>query len=103
MKKAIILLHLTGNSNMFQYVVYCMGIFFIVLEFIVLFYILQTMINMGVWIRRLSLFMVAPILQPMQSLVRRSIMNTFSVDLSPYLLLIVLFYLERVCSYLQGL
>lgn len=87
---------------MFQYIVYCMGIFFVVLEIMVLFYLTQTMINMGVWLRKISLFMVAPILQPMQSLVRRSIMNTFSVDLSPYILLVVLFYLERVCNYLLG-
>ena len=88
---------------MFQYIVYCLGIFFVVLEIIVLIYLVQTMINMGVWLRKISLFMVAPILQPMQSMVRHSIMNTFSVDLSPYLLLVVLFYLERVCNYLVGI
>lgn len=85
---------------MYHYIVYCFGIFFVVLECIVFFYVLQTMINMGEMVRKAALFLVAPILQPMQGLVRHSIMNTFSMDLSPYFLMIVLFYLERLCNYL---
>lgn len=128
MKKAIILRHLTENFsflsqygilnsvcslltesicrmeiNMLQYIAYCMGIFFVVLEIIVLFYIFQTMINMGTFIRKISLFMVAPILQPVQALVRRSVMNTFLIDLSPYILLIILFYFEQLCNYLLNI
>lgn len=88
---------------MYHYIIYCLGIFFVVLECIVVFYVLQTIINMGGTIRKAALFLVAPILQPMQSLVRHSIMNTFSMDLSPYFLMIVLFYLERLCNYLLSL
>lgn len=88
---------------MLQYIAYCMGIFFVVLEIIVLFYVFQTMIDMGTFMRKLSLFMAAPVLQPVQALVRRSVMNTFSVDLSPYILLIILFYLEQLCNYLSKL
>lgn len=94
---------LTENFNMYQYILYCFGIFFIVLECIVLFYIFQTIIDMGEMARKAALFLVAPILQPMQGLIRHSIMNTFSMDLSPYFLLIVLFYLERLCNYLLTL
>jgi len=85
---------------MYHYIVYCLGIFFVVLECIVLFYIIQTIIDMGGMVRKAALFLIAPILQPMQYLVRHSIMNTFSMDLSPYFLLLVLFYLGRLCNYL---
>jgi uncharacterized protein YggT (Ycf19 family) len=77
-----------------------MGIFFVVLEIIVLFYIVQGIFDLGSFCRRASIILVAPILSPMQKLVRRSVMNTFTLDLSPYILLIVLYYLERICDYL---
>lgn len=85
---------------MFQYIVYCIGIFFVVLEVIVLLFMLQNAIYLGKVIRNISLMLISPILFPMQKLVRRSIMNTFSLDLSPYILLIIIFFLERVCNYL---
>lgn len=88
---------------MYQYILYCMEIFFIVLELIVLLYMIQTMVDFGIWVRRITLILVAPILQPMQNLVKHSIMNTFSIDLSPYLLIVILSYLERLCSYLMEL
>ncbi len=87
---------------MFEYIMYCMGIFFVVLEMIVAFYMFQTIIDLGVQVRRLTLVLVAPVLSPMQKLVRHSVMNTFSIDLSPYILLVVLHYLEQVCEYLAG-
>lgn len=87
---------------MFQYIVYCMGIFFIVLEFIVLFYIIQGIFYLGTLARMVALFLVEPMLRPMQSLVKRSVMNTFSMDLSPYFLIVLLFYLEKLCNYLLG-
>jgi len=79
-----------------------MGIFFVVLEMIVVFYMFQTIIDLGVQVRRLTLVLVAPVLSPMQRLVRHSVMNTFSIDLSPYILLVVLHYLEQACGYLAG-
>lgn len=85
---------------LFQYIVYCLGIFFIVLEIIILFYMLQGIFNMGKSIRRFSLMLISPMLFPMQKVVRKSIMNTFSVDLSPYILLIIVVYLGRLCNYL---
>lgn len=100
MKKAIILQRLTGNFNMYEYIIYCMGIFFVVLEIIVLLYMIQTIVDFGDIVRKYTIILVAPVLLPMQRLVRRSVMNTFSLDLSPYILLIVLYYLERICDYL---
>lgn len=85
---------------MYEYIIYCMGIFFVVLEVIVLLYVLQTIVDLGYHVRKFTVILVAPILLPMQKLVRRSVMNTFSMDLSPYILLIVLYYLERICNYL---
>lgn len=85
---------------MYEYIIYCMGIFFVVLEIIVLLYMIQTIVDFGDIVRKYTIILVAPVLLPMQRLVRRSVMNTFSLDLSPYILLIVLYYLERICDYL---
>ncbi len=85
---------------MFSYIVYCLSIFLIVLEVIVLFFLLQSIIYMGQRMKKFSFMLIAPMLFPMQRLVQKSVMNTFSVDLSPYLILIVLFYLEKFCGYL---
>ena len=85
---------------MFSYIVYCLSIFLIVLEVIVLFFLLQSIIYMGQRVKKFSFMLIAPMLFPMQRLVQKSVMNTFSVDLSPYLILIVLFYLEKFCGYL---
>lgn len=88
---------------MTQYILYCMDIFFIVLEIIVVLYLLQSMLPLGPLIRGFFLMLVSPMLFPMQKLVRRSMMNTFSIDLSPYILIVAIGYLERVCSYLLTL
>lgn len=88
---------------MFHYIIYCMGIFFVVLEVIVLFYMIQNAVYLGKTLRSISLMLISPILFPMQKLVRRSIMNTFSLDLSPYILLIIIFYLEKLCNYLLSI
>ncbi|RKI39831.1 hypothetical protein D7V86_09965 [bacterium D16-51] len=88
---------------MFRYIIYCMGIFFIVLEIIVLLYLLQSVVDMGRYVRLITLILVEPILSPMQKLIKHSVMNTFSLDLSPYILLIILYYLGKVCDYLYRL
>ena len=88
---------------MYQYIVYSLEIFFIVLEVIVLLYLIQKMFDFGLQVRRITLILVAPILQPTQRMVKHSVMNAFSVDLSPYLLIVVLSYLERLCRYLLQL
>lgn len=88
---------------MYLSVVYSLEIFFIVLEVIVLLYLIQKMFDFGLQVRKLTLILVAPILQPMQKIVKHSIMNTFSMDLSPYILIVILSYLERVCRYLLQL
>ena len=81
---------------MFGYIIYCMGIFFIVLEIIVLLYMVQSVVDMGRYVRLITLILVEPILSPMQKLIKHSVMNTFSLDLSPYILLIILYYLGKI-------
>lgn len=85
---------------MVHYIVYCMDIFFIVLECLVVLFLIQSFFPLPQKVRIFFLMMVSPILFPMQKIMKRSMMNTFSLDLSPYIILIALSYLERVCSYL---
>ena len=85
---------------MVAYVIYCLQLFFTVLEVIVLLYMIQTVLNMGIHIQRFLLMLMYPMLYPMQRLVKHSVLGTFSVDLSPYILLVVLNYLGNICSYL---
>ncbi|MCD7825780.1 MAG: YggT family protein [Clostridiaceae bacterium] len=86
---------------MYQYLLYCFNIFFLVLEVIVLVYLVQDLLRLGPKVRYFLLMLISPMLFPMRNLVKHSILNTFSMDLSPYILLIILAYLERVCTYLQ--
>ncbi|CDA85790.1 unknown [Clostridium sp. CAG:230] len=84
---------------MVHYIIYCMEIFFIVLECLVVLFLVQSFFPLSQKVRLFFLMMVSPILFPMQKIMKHSMMNTFSIDLSPYVILIILSYLERVCSY----
>lgn len=84
---------------MVYYIIYCMEIFFIVLECLVVLFLVQSFFPLSQKVRLFFLMMVSPILFPMQKIMKHSMMNTFSIDLSPYVILIILSYLERVCSY----
>ena len=84
---------------MVYYIIYCMEIFFIVLECLVVLFLVQSFFPLSQKVRLFFLMMVSPILFPMQKIMKYSMMNTFSIDLSPYVILIILSYLERVCSY----
>lgn len=84
---------------MVHYIIYCMEIFFIVLECLAVLFLVQSFFPLSQKVRLFFLMMVSPILFPMQKIMKHSMMNTFSIDLSPYVILIILSYLERVCSY----
>ena len=88
---------------MISYIMYCLNIFFIVLSIIIVLYILTGVFNFGKRFRLFILILMEPMLTPMQKLVRNSIMNCLTVDISPYILLILLVYLQRLCSYVVGL
>lgn len=85
---------------MFTYVVYCFQIFFVVLEVIVLLYMIQSLFYMGEFAKFFMLMLVYPMMYPMQKLLRHSVLGAFSVDLSPYILLVILNYLGNICEYL---
>lgn len=88
---------------MISYIMYCLNIFFIVLSIIIVLYILTGVFNFGKRFRLFILILMEPMLTPMQKLVRNSIMNCLTVDISPYILLILSVYLQRLCSYVVGL
>ena len=88
---------------MISYIMYCLNIFFIVLSIIIVLYILTGVFNFGKRFRLFILILMEPMLTPMQKLVRNSIMNCLTVDISPYILLILSVYLQRLCSYIVGL
>ena len=85
---------------MFTYVVYCFQIFFVVLEVIVLLYMIQSLFYMGELVNYFLVMLMYPMLYPVQKLMRCSVLGTFSVDLSPYILLVILNYLGNMCDYL---
>ena len=75
---------------MVHYIIYCMEIFFIVLEGLVVLFLVQSFFPLSQKVRLFFLMMVSPILFPMQKIMKHSMMNTFSIDLSPYVILIIL-------------
>ena len=86
---------------MIAFTAYCLSIFFIVLEVIVLLYMVRNILPFGPRIKLLIDILVIPVLEPVQKLVKHSIIKCFGVDISPYILLIILSYLESICEYLQ--
>lgn len=92
------MLHLVRNFDMFSYVVYCLHIFFMVLEVILVMYMLQNFFYVGRVVRLFLLMLVYPMLAPLQGILKYSILNTFSVDLSPYLALVMLNYCCFICE-----
>lgn len=85
---------------MLVYLAYCFRIFFVVLEIIVLLYLFRNIFPAGAFLKYFLLTITAPILFPIQCLMKHSILNTFRVDISPYILLLVLSYLQGICSWL---
>lgn len=86
---------------MFQLVVYSLQIFFIILDCVVLLYLLNPIllaIPFGYHLSQLILTLMLPMWMPAQYLIRHSILHTVKYDLSPYLLLLVLTYLQGLCS-----
>ncbi|MBR1743693.1 MAG: YggT family protein [Lachnospiraceae bacterium] len=85
---------------MVRYLLYCFSIFFVVLEVILILYMLQGFFRMGHTIRLFFIMLVYPMLAPMQRIFKYSILNTYSIDLSPYITLIILNYCYFLCDML---
>lgn len=89
---------------MLDFILYCMQIFFTVLDIVVLLYLLRSFLAILPFGHQIISFIVTlmlPIWLPMQYLLRRSILHTLKIDLSPYILLLVLTYLQTICSILM--
>ena len=85
---------------MVRYLLYCFSIFFVVLEVILILYMLQGFFRMGHTIRLFFIMLVYQMLAPMQRIFKYSILNTYSIDLSPYITLIILNYCYFLCDML---
>lgn len=85
---------------MYTYIVYCLYIYFIVLDVIVLLYLTRVFWPFGITLRYYISLLAAPMIEPMQKLTKHSIMNCFRIDISPYVLLILLSFLQRLCLFL---
>lgn len=86
---------------MLYYIAYCLYIFFIVLQADVLLYLLRNLLPSGNFFRYFVEMLAAPALGLVQKLVKHSVLKCFKTDISPYILLIVLFYLGSLCSYIM--
>ncbi|MFG6328034.1 MAG: YggT family protein [Lachnospiraceae bacterium] len=86
---------------MLYYIAYCLYIFFIVLQIDVLLYLLKNILPGAGWFKYFVEMLAVPVLSPIQKLVKHSVLKCFRTDISPYILLIVLFYLESLCSYIM--
>lgn len=86
---------------MLYYIAYCLYIFFIILQADVLLYLLRNLLPAGNFLRCFTEMLAAPALAPVQKLVKHSVLKCFRTDISPYILLIVLFYLGSLCSYIM--
>lgn len=86
---------------MLYYIAYCLYIFFIVLQIDTLLYLLRGILPPGGYFRYFVEMLAAPALTPVQKLVKHSVLKCFKTDISPYILLITLFYLGSLCSYVM--
>lgn len=84
-------------------VIYSLQIFFMVLDGVVLLYLLRNLfliLPFGEYLEQLIIMLMLPMWVPMQYLFRHSILHTIRFDLSPYILLLMLTYLQELCSLL---
>lgn len=85
---------------MLHYIAYCFSIFFMILEVFVLLYIVKNTLPFGMAFKGFIDILVMPILTPVQKIVQYSVLKCFKTDISPYVLLIILFYLGNLCTYI---
>lgn len=71
-------------------------LFFVVVEFILMFYILMSWLPMSAKVRELMNHIVAPILDPIRYLLRHSIFYSQVADLSPLVAFVLLAYLQKL-------
>lgn len=87
-------------------ILYTFQCFFIVLDVVVLLYLLRNLLVLlpfgGSIVRVLAVLMM-PMWYPMQLLIKHSILFTARYDICPYLLIIILTYLQELCSHIMNI
>lgn len=89
-----------------QLIIYTFQCFFIVLDVIVLLYLLRSLIVVfpfGDRIVRFLAVLMTPMWYPMQWLIKQSILRTAKFDLCPYFLIVILTYLQGLCSRIMNI
>lgn len=81
------------------YISYCFYIFFLILEIFLLLYLIQGILPLPGKIRMYAFLLVYPMMYPMEKLLQRSILGNFSINLSPYILLVIVYYCINLCNY----
>ena len=87
-------------------ILYTIQYFFLVLDVIVLLYLLRDIIIRFPFGNKIVSFLavlMTPIWYPVQYLLRNSILYTVRLDLGSYILLLVLTYLQELCSYIMNI
>ena len=88
---------------MIPIVIYSLQIFLVILDCIVLLYLLRNLLLIfpfGRYLTQMVITLMLPMWVPMQYLLKHSILHTLKFDLSPYILLLILTYLQELCSML---
>lgn len=85
---------------MHYYLVYSLYLFFIVVMIIDVVYMLRGIIPLGSFINNILDNIMKPLLYPVRLIVKHSILRCLKTDISPYIILIILSYMQSVCSFL---
>lgn len=76
-------------------------IFFVVLEMILFIYVITSWFPLNAKIKNFLKTLIDPILEPVRFLLKRSIFNTPTADLSPIISFVIILYLQEFFYYLK--
>lgn len=82
------------------YLVYSLYLFFTIIMITDVIYILRKIIPWGDFLNKMLDNIMKPLLQPMRFIVKHSVLKCLEIDISPYIILIILSYMQSVCSFL---
>lgn len=84
------------------YLVYTLYLFVIIIMIINFVYMFSGVITLGSLINNILDNLMKPLLCPIRYMLKHSILKCIKVDLSSYIILIVLLYLQALCKYFLG-
>lgn len=82
---------------MIDIIVNALFILFQVMEIGLIVYIIITWIPIFPGFKRNMCLLMAPLLQPVQKLIRKSVIQIRGIDLSPLILFVIIAYCKRLC------